>query len=331
MVAAAGRRRRCRQGAVLGVVAALAVVGCRVPDPKVGDTLAADFVAPAVDQTVLGVAYGADPEHVVDLYLPAPSAGPAPVLVWFHIGGWMGGSRSPVPEVLLRQVSRTGWAVVSADVRRVRWDGTQHRNTHPAPVQDVDRLVRWLKVDGSAWNLDGSRIVLAGASSGAHLAAMGATAPGLHVDPTLPAALATVDPGVQGAVLVSGPLDLVDMVSRPSQESGLARTMLGCPQPTPCDPEVVRGASPVHLVSEASAPAFVSGGALDLWASPTRHAVPYHDALVAARRPADQQAGMPGVWLDVVEDEGHNVDHTTMNVRYLEQWLDLVATRTWSE
>lgn len=308
----------------------LVLVGCRVPDPRAGDTLPADYVAPAADRTVVGVAYGPDPEHLVDLYLPAPSARPAPVLVWFHIGGWMSGSRSPVPEVLLRQVSRTGWAVVAADVRRVRWDGARHVNVHPAPVQDVDRLVRWLKVDGAGWNLDGSRIVLSGASSGAHLAAMGATAPGLHVDPSLPAEMVGVDPMVQGAVVVSGPLDLVDMVARPSQESGLARTMLGCAQPTPCDPDVVRSASPMQLVSGSSAPVFVAGGALDLWASPDRHAVPYHDALVAARRTADQQAGMPGVWLDVVELQGHNVDHTTMNVRYLEQWLDLVATGTWS-
>src|SRR3954467_147118 len=40
-----------------------------------------------------GFAFGAGPRQKLDLYVPAGLKRPAPVLLFFHGGGWQGGSR----------------------------------------------------------------------------------------------------------------------------------------------------------------------------------------------------------------------------------------------
>lgn len=315
---------------LVACVALLASACQFVPNPGPGDTLPVDYVAPAGAAIVHGIAYGPDPAQLLDLYLPEPGPTPAPVLVWIHVGGWIAGSRATVPELVLRQQSRAGWAVVSMDHRLTRWQDGQLVNTHPAAVQDVDRVVRWIKAEGPALGLDGQRVVLIGGSSGAHLAALAASAPGEFVDPTLPPELASQSSDVAGAVPISAPLDLVTLVAQGDPAANAPRTMLGCPEPTPCDPAVVEDASPLHQVSAASSPAYIAGGSRDQWVPPSQHARPFHDELLAARALTDALAGERSVWLDVVETTGHNLDHTTLNVTYIERWLDLVGDGTWS-
>jgi acetyl esterase/lipase len=51
---------------------------------------------------VTGVAYGPLPEQLLDVHLPAGRRGPFPVIVYAHSGGWVAGSRTNVPDFLLR-------------------------------------------------------------------------------------------------------------------------------------------------------------------------------------------------------------------------------------
>jgi acetyl esterase/lipase len=94
---------------------------------------------------VTGVSYGPRPEQLLDVYLPSGRTGPFPVIVYAHSGGWIAGSRTNVPEFLVRQVGRAGIAVASIDYRLVTTapDGS-FVNSFPVPDEDVDRAVRFV-------------------------------------------------------------------------------------------------------------------------------------------------------------------------------------------
>ena len=190
--------------AVVGLLFAVMAAGCAVtrgtdggsavPTPT-GRAAAGPVVATApATSAVTAVVYGPLPEQVLDVHLPTTGAGPFPVMIYVHGGGWIAGDRSVIPDFVLAQVGR-GIAVISIDYRLVTTalDGS-FVNTFPVPVTDVDRAVRFVKAHASAWNLDPEHVMLAGASAGGHLAALAAAAPGVFVDSALPADLAAVSP-----------------------------------------------------------------------------------------------------------------------------------------
>lgn len=328
-----GGRGWRRARLLVGGLAALGLLGCEVPDPEQNQVLAADFVAPDAPVLDKAVAYGPEPGQVADWYLPAPGSSPAPVLVWLHAGGWVQGSRDPLPEVLERQVTRTGWAVVSADYRLTRWDGASWVDTFPAASQDVDRLLRSVRSEASARNLDASRIVVAGGSAGGHLAALAALAPGAFVASDLPAELAGPPVEVAGLMTVSAPLDLEHFVASSASTVDYARVFLGCPAPAECDPDAVVSASPLGRLRADEAndavPMYLVAGGLDTEVPADPNARALHDLAVPRREGVDDAAGMRSVWLDLVDDDDHFIDQSTMNTRYFEQWLDLVSQHKW--
>ena len=63
---------------------------CVVPPPSPGDTLPVGYEA-GVAASIPNLQYGPAPEQQLDLYLPR--AIPAPVLVYFHAGGWVAGEQ----------------------------------------------------------------------------------------------------------------------------------------------------------------------------------------------------------------------------------------------
>ena len=78
----------------------------------------ADRANPSATVTIarqsLDVAYGPDAAQLLDVYAPAGTT--RGTIVYFHSGGWTGGSKTIVPPVVFQQLDR-GWAVVSVDYR----------------------------------------------------------------------------------------------------------------------------------------------------------------------------------------------------------------------
>lgn len=102
------------------------------------------------------------------LYEPATSAAPSGLLVFFHGGGWVIGSRSGYDHVTRYVAERSGHRVLSVDYRLAPED------PFPAGVQDAlaafdDAVARAGELD-----VDPERIVLGGDSAGATLAAVAA-------------------------------------------------------------------------------------------------------------------------------------------------------------
>jgi acetyl esterase/lipase len=99
----------------------------------------------------------------LDLHLPAPSAAPAPLIVWVHGGAWRSGSKKDQP---LGPLVARGWAVASVDYRLTSVA------PFPANVHDLKAAIRFLRAHQAEFGLAAERIAIAGSSAGGHLAAL---------------------------------------------------------------------------------------------------------------------------------------------------------------
>jgi acetyl esterase/lipase len=103
----------------------------------------------------------------LDLYRHA-SRHHAPTLVYLHPGSWMRGRPGRQARALIHGLLAQGWVV--ADIRYPLSPDA----TFPEHLLGVRRAILWVKTEGAALGVDPGRVVLAGASSGAHLAALAA-------------------------------------------------------------------------------------------------------------------------------------------------------------
>ena len=111
------------------------------------------------------VEYARVGEHSLrlDLHLPPTASAPAPLIVWVHGGAWSRGSKGENP---LSPLVAGGWAVASVDYRLTPVA------PFPANVHDLKAAVRFLRARRAEFGLATDRIAIAGASAGAHLAAL---------------------------------------------------------------------------------------------------------------------------------------------------------------
>ena len=150
-------------------------------------------VLPRGVRRIKDVDYGeGDPQTRLDLYLPRPRAGAAPVLVFFHGGGFYGGSRSREAKPLLYRLAASGWLCASADY------GLAPRVSYADALADARRAVDWVRRHAATYGADPERVFLAGGSAGAHLAAVLALAGPDLTTGARPA------PDVRGVVTLSG-------------------------------------------------------------------------------------------------------------------------------
>ena len=116
-------------------------------------------------QTFSGLTYGGEPAQKLDLLVPQGAASPVPLVIYIHGGGWISGSRTPIPAGISALCSR-GYAVASLDYR------LSDQAVWPAQIQDVKGAVRWLRARAATYNLDPDRFAAWGWSAGGQLAAM---------------------------------------------------------------------------------------------------------------------------------------------------------------
>ena len=153
------------------------------------------------DLTVLrDVAYAPGPRGMLDVYRPAKPAAPLPVVVFFYGGAWQHGSRANYVFVAA-ELARRGMVVVVPDYRlspAVRF---------PAFVQDAAQAVAFTRRMAAGWGGDPDRVVLAGHSAGAHIAAM------LALDPRFLADAGDDRDALAGMVGLAGPYDFLPFTS----------------------------------------------------------------------------------------------------------------------
>ncbi len=100
----------------------------------------------------------------IRVYTPLGN-GPFPALVWFHGGGWIGGSVDSVDSQARHLCKGAECVVVSVDYRLA----PQHK--FPAPVEDCYTATAWTARNAALFNIDPNRIAVGGTSAGSNLAA----------------------------------------------------------------------------------------------------------------------------------------------------------------
>jgi acetyl esterase len=109
----------------------------------------------------------ADPDAVLDVYVPAGIAGTSrslPTIVWVHGGGFVSGSKEHIANYL-KILAGKGYTVVGVDY------SLAPRKIYPTPLRQVNAALAHLVKHAQALHVDASRIVLAGDSAGAHISA----------------------------------------------------------------------------------------------------------------------------------------------------------------
>jgi acetyl esterase/lipase len=106
----------------------------------------------------------ADSDAVFDIYRP-PDIDPAlPTVVWIHGGGFVSGRRGDI-ENYLKILAGRGFIVVNVDYT------IAPSANYPTPVRQVNRALEFLTREAERLDVNASRIVLAGDSAGAQIAA----------------------------------------------------------------------------------------------------------------------------------------------------------------
>jgi len=100
-------------------------------------------------------------ELMARVYQPE-GAGPFPVLLDLHGGGWYRKDRF-ANEPMDRAIAAGGMLVVAVDLR------LSDESPYPASVQDANYGVRWLKSKAADWKGDASTLGVLGSSSGGHI------------------------------------------------------------------------------------------------------------------------------------------------------------------
>jgi len=215
--------------------------------------VAAAAPTPAEPEVQANLAYAgtANPRQMLDLYLPRerPAGARLPVIVYFHGGGWVGGSKASGKATLTPWVTAGGYAGAAVNYRlagEAPW---------PAQLHDAKAAIRWLRANAATLGLDADRIAVVGTSAGGTLATLLGTSGG---DPALEGAVGG-HPGVDSRVTCVlnrfGRLNfLADPAARssPAQAEALAgrlRQLFGGPLEERT--ELARAASPLtHLGAE---------------------------------------------------------------------------------
>lgn len=130
----------------------------------------------------------------------ATTPGGAPVIVFFHGGGWVKGDR-PSYRWAARGLASKGFVVVVPDYRKV----PQVR--FPAFLEDGAEAVAWTRANIARFGGDPARIATMGHSAGAHTAVM------LALDPQW-LAKAGAAGAVKAAVGLAGPYDFLPFTGR---------------------------------------------------------------------------------------------------------------------
>lgn len=107
-----------------------------------------------------------------------PAAGPLPVLVYIHGGGFVWNSVDTHDRLMRDYAAQAGCAVIGPDY------ALSPEAPFPQALEECAAVLRWVARHGAEWGLDPTRIVVGGDSAGANLA-MGAALLLRETDPAL--------------------------------------------------------------------------------------------------------------------------------------------------
>jgi acetyl esterase/lipase len=201
----------------------------------------------------------------LDVYTPRGLTAPNPVVVYFHGGGWAGGSRDRAVLRLLPYLER-GFTVVNATYRGGRVAPA------PAAVEDCRCALKWVVANAAQHKIDAGRIVVTGDSAGSHLALMsGLLDASAGFDRNCPDG---AEPKVAAIVSWFGATDVADLLEGPNAQRFASDWLGGRPDRA----ALARRLSPLTYVRAGAPPVLTVHGDADS-VVPYAHAARLHAAL----------------------------------------------------
>jgi acetyl esterase/lipase len=199
-------------------------------------------------QTVKNVMYGTDTAEKMDVYLPAGrSTSSTKIFVILHGGSWSEGDKADFNDVVdTLQILLPGYAIFNMNYRLA----VNGKNVFPAALNDVGLALQYISNNAAKYAVDTQKLVLGGASAGAHLAML--------------QAYSTTNANLKAVVDLFGPADLTwlynnhpfPQFARPILENFLGVTLAQ-------NAALYAQASPINFVSASSAPTIIFHGNLD--------------------------------------------------------------------
>ena len=99
----------------------------------------------------------------LDVYRRRDTTAPQPTLIFYHGGGWVGGTKEASFMSIMPWLEM-GWNVVNVEYRMARVADA------PAAVEDALCALRFVVTQAKNYNVDANKIVVTGESAGGHLA-----------------------------------------------------------------------------------------------------------------------------------------------------------------
>lgn len=248
------RHRRIHRLATLGGMSLFALVALqasRFADPE----------RPAPD--LANIRYGPHERNVFDLWkaeTKGPNAGkPAPLVVFFHGGGFRQGDKVSVPIRMLKDCLERGISVASANYR------LSHQAIYPAAMLDGARVIQYIRAHAQELGIDPERIAAAGDSAGAGISLW----IGFHDDMADPK---SDDPiarqstrltcmGVNGAQASYDPRFIKRLIGGRAHEHPALRPFFGITKDEDFNDPVVQKrfeeSSPINYISKGDPPVFL--------------------------------------------------------------------------
>ena len=198
-------------------------------------------------KTSLNVAYGNDPMQKMDIYLPkGRSSGATPFIVLIHGGAWVMGDKADFNaniDTIKRRQPR--YAIFNLNYRLA---SLPNNNPFPAQENDVKAAIEFINSKRAEFNIS-DKMVLVGASAGAHLAMLQGYK---HTSPLKPKAI----------VNYYGPSDLVTLYGNSWGMDTTNFKLLVGGSPT-SNPNAYFQSSPINFVVAGSAPTITFQGTID--------------------------------------------------------------------
>lgn len=197
-------------------------------------------------ETLTNQAYGADAAQKMDIYLPAGrSPDSTKLIVMIHGGAWVSGDKTDFASFIpILQQRLPSYAIANINYKLA----TNTSNHFPSQENDMKAAINYL-LEHSAGYAISQKIVLLGASSGAHLATL--------------QAYKYATPKVSAVVDFFGPVDMVDLYNSttiPFNRSLIEALMSGTPTTNPL---LYQQSSPLNFVTAQSPPTIIFHGDKD--------------------------------------------------------------------
>lgn len=253
-----------------------------------------------IDKNIVYETIG-DRELPLDLYRPANSKGPIPLIIWIHGGGWKSGSKNAINRC--EGMLARGYAIASFEYR------LSGEAIFPAAIEDCKAAVSFLRLNAEKYNLDPNRFGAWGSSAGGHLVALLGVTNDVSDFDTHPVTQ-KASPKIQAVCNWFGPTDFLRMNDFPGK---IDHDAAGSPEsrfigaPIQENKKKSQRANPIRYVSPSDPPFLNMHGGAD-------QAVPYNQSELL--HAALEKANVPST-LYKVKKGGHGFKGATESAEAL--------------